>query len=61
MKEQSVKMDKMTKQRGARVRVSGRAFPGTLLYLNTVPLALKEAFYNVDFVAQDNRVDMIPR
>lgn len=61
VKEQSVKMDKMTKQRGARVRVSGRAFPGTLLYLNTVPLALKEAFYNVDFVAQDNRVDMIPR
>lgn len=61
LKEQSVKMDKMTKQRGARVRVAGRAFPGTLLYLNTAPLALKEAYYNVDFVAQDNKVDMIPR
>lgn len=61
LKEQSVKMDKMTKQRGARVRVAGRAFPGTLLYLNTAPLALKEAYYNVDFVAQDNKVDMVPR
>lgn len=61
LKERSAQIEKMTKQRGARIRVSGRAFPGTVLYLNSVPLALKETYANVDFVTQDNKVDTVTR
>lgn len=59
IQERSDRMEKMTQQRSARIRVSGRAFPGTVLYLNTVPLALKETYSNVDFVTQDNKIDAI--
>ena len=61
LKERSAQIEKMTKQRGARIRVSGRAFPGTVLYLNSVALARKETYANVDFVTQDNKVDTVTR
>lgn len=61
LQERGVRMEKMTRQREARVRVSGRVFPGTLLYLNTAPFAVKETYSNIDFVAQDNKVDTVMR
>ena len=54
-------MEKMTKQKGAKIRVSGRVFPGTLLYLNADPFVVRETYNNVDFVKQENSIDTINR
>ncbi|MGN1205861.1 MAG: DUF342 domain-containing protein [Eubacterium sp.] len=61
LQARSEQMDKMTKQRGAKISVSGRAFPGTILYMNTAPFALKEMYKGVDFVSRDNKVDMVTK
>lgn len=61
LKEREAKMKKMAKQKGARIQVSGRVYPGTLLYLNADPFVVKETYVNVDFVKHDNKVDTINR
>lgn len=61
LKEREETMEKMTKQKGARIQVSGRVYPGTLLYLNADPFVVKQTYVNVDFVKHDNKVDMINR
>lgn len=61
MQEREEKMLQMTKQKGARIQVSGRVYPGTLLYLNADPFVVKQTYVNVDFVKQDNKVDTVNR
>ena len=61
IQEREKQMEKMTKQKGARIRVSGRVFPGTLLYLNADPFVVRETYTNVDFVKQENAIDTINR
>lgn len=61
LKEREQQMEKMTKQKGAKIRVSGRVFPGTLLYLNADPFVVRETYNNVDFVKQENSIDTINR
>ena len=61
MKEQEEKKDMMTKQRGARIAVTGRIYPGTILFLNSDTFKIKEIYSNVEFVKKDNKVDLVPR
>ncbi len=60
-KERERQMEKMTKQKMARIQVSGTIFPGTLLYLNADPFVVRQTYTNVDFVKQDNKIDTINR
>ena len=57
--ERNAQMEQMTKQKEARIQVSGRAYPGTLLFLNEDPFAIKEIYNNVEFVKHDNRIDTL--
>lgn len=61
LKERVTQMEQMTKQKGARIQVSGRVFPGTLLYMNTEPFMVKDTYSNVDFVTRENKVDTVIR
>lgn len=60
-KEKEERMEQMTKQREARIRVSGRVYPGTLLYLNSVPFSVKNVYSNVDFVTHSNQIETVVR
>lgn len=57
--ERNAQMEQMTKQKEARIQVSGRAYPGTLLFLNEDPFAIKEIYSNVEFVKHDNHIDTL--
>ena len=57
--ERDAQMEQMTKQKEARIQVSGRVYPGTLLFLNEDPFAIKEIYNNVEFVKHDNRIDTL--
>lgn len=57
--EHEKQMEQMTMQKKARIQVSGRVFPGTLLFLNEDPFAIKEIYNNVEFVKHDNRIDTV--
>lgn len=61
VQEREKQMEKMTKQKGARIQVNGRIYPGTLLYLNSDPFLVKEVYVNVDFVKRDNQIDTVNR
>ena len=61
LQERELRKEKMTKQKGARIRVSGRVFPGTLLYLNADPFVVRETYTNVEFVKQDNKIGTVVR
>ncbi|MCR5691210.1 MAG: FapA family protein [Eubacterium sp.] len=59
LKEQEERMEIMAKQRNARITVQGNVFPGSLLYLNSEPILIKRAYYNVSFVKRDNVVETV--
>lgn len=61
IQEREKKMETMTKQKGARIQVNGRIYPGTLLYLNADPFLVKEVYVNVDFVKRDNQINTVNR
>ena len=61
VREQEEKMERMTQQRGARIAVSGRIYPGSVLYLNSEPLIIKDVYSNVEFVKREDKIDLIPR
>lgn len=61
IQEREKQMEQMTKQKGARIQVNGRIYPGTLLYLNADPFVVKEIYVNVDFVKHDNQIDTVNR
>lgn len=61
IQDREKKMEIMTKQKGARIQVNGRIYPGTLLYLNSDPFVVKEVYVNVDFVKHDNQIDTVNR
>jgi len=54
-------MMKMTKQRRARICVTGSVYPGTVIYMNADPLIVKDTYSNVQFVKNDAQIDMVPR
>lgn len=60
-REQKEKMERLTKQRGARVIVTGQIYPGSILYLNSEPYLVKDVYSNVEFVKKENRVDLVSR
>ena len=53
------KMTAMTKQKEARIIVSGAIYPGTLLYINSEPYIVKDIKKNVQFVKQDNKIGVV--
>lgn len=61
MQEREKQKENMKKQKGARIQVNGRVYPGTLLYLNADPFVVKETYVNVDFVKHDNKIDTVNR
>lgn len=46
----------LTKQRGAKIVVSGLVYPGTKLFINTEPYVVKQECRNVQFVKQDSGI-----
>lgn len=46
----------LTKQRGAKIVVSGLVHPGTKLFINTEPYVVKQEYRNVQFVKQDSGI-----
>ena len=46
----------LTKQRGAKIVVSGLVYPGTKLFINTEPYIVKQEYRNVQFVKQDSGI-----
>lgn len=61
VREQEEKMNRMTQQRGARISVSGRIYPGSVLYLNSEPFIIKDVYTNVEFVKKEDKIDLVPR
>lgn len=59
--ERQKKMEQLTRQKGARIIVSGSVYPGTLIYMNADPFAVKSIRHNVQFIKQDNKIDMVER
>lgn len=57
MKQEKHDMAKvLSKQRGAKIVVSGLVYPGTKLYMNTEPYIVKQECRGVQFVKQDNGI-----
>lgn len=54
-------MLRLMKQKGARVKVTGVAYPGTLIYMNAEPYSVKDTMNNVEFVKMDSKVNPIMR
>lgn len=48
----------MSKERGAKIVVSGLVYPGTKLFINTEPYLVREECRNVQFVKQGNTITM---
>lgn len=46
----------LTKQRGAKIVVSGLVYPGTKLFINTEPYVVKQECRNVQFLKQDSGI-----
>ena len=61
IQEREQRMEKMSKQKEARIRVLGTVYPGTLLYLNADPFVVRQSYTNVDFVKQENKIDTVTR
>lgn len=59
LKEREEQMEKLTRQKGARIQVTGMAFPGTIIYMNAEPYIVKDTLKNVEFVKQDNNVSPV--
>lgn len=53
------KMTAMTKQKEARIVVSGAIYPGTVLYINSEPYIVKDVRKNVQFVKHENKIDIV--
>ncbi len=53
------KMAAMTKQKEARIMVSGAIYPGTILYINSEPYIVKDIRKNVQFVKHENKIDVV--
>jgi hypothetical protein len=48
----------MTKQRDAKIQVTGMVYPGTRIYINTEPYVVKEECRNVQFVKHEAGIVM---
>ena len=59
--ERQKQMLNMTKQRSARIAVTGTVYPGTVIYMNADPFIVKDNYSNVQFVKHDAQIDMVPR
>lgn len=59
--EREEQMKRLTRQRKARIQVTGRAFPGTFIYINTEPYLIKETLSNVEFVKSESSVAPVMR
>ncbi len=57
--ERNEKMTAMTKQKEARIVVSGAIYPGTVLYINSEPYIVKDVRKNVQFVKHENKIDVV--
>lgn len=49
-------LELMTKQRGASISVTGRVYPGTILYINSEPYVVSEESINVRYVKQESGI-----
>jgi len=61
LKEREEHMLRLMKQKGARVKVTGVAYPGTLIYMNAELYSVKDTMNNVEFVKMDSKVNPIMR
>lgn len=61
LKQREQQMEKLTQQKVARIQVTGMAFPGTLIYMNSEPYAIKDTLTNVEFVKRESKVSTILR
>lgn len=61
LKQREDQVEKLTEQKGARIRVTGMAFPGTLLYMNAEPYSVKDTLSDIEFVKRENKVSTILR
>lgn len=59
LKEREEQMEKLTRQKGARIQVTGMAFPGTIIYMNAEPYIVKDTLKNVEFVKRDSSVSPV--
>lgn len=59
LQEREMRMTQLTKQKGARIKVSGQVYPGTLLYMNAEPYVVRDVITNVEFVKKENAIDPI--
>jgi uncharacterized protein (DUF342 family) len=53
--------EEMTIQKAARIVISGSIYPGSHVYMNSEPFAVKEVRSNVQFVKQENKIDVFAR
>lgn len=59
LQEREQRMVRLTKQKGARVKVTGQVYPGTLLYMNAEPYIVRDTYTNVEFVKKENAIDPV--
>lgn len=56
MKEREKQMEKMSSHQEARIIVTGITFPGTTIFINSEPYAVKEKLKNIEFVKKDRNI-----
>lgn len=61
LKEREEHMLRLMKQKSARVKVTGVAYPGTLIYMNAELYSVKDTMKDVEFVKMDSKVNPIMR
>lgn len=61
LKERAVKMEQLTRQKGARILVSGTVHPGTRIIMHTEVHNVTQEYSNVQFVKKEDKVDMVLR
>ncbi|MCH5252297.1 MAG: DUF342 domain-containing protein [Lachnospiraceae bacterium] len=60
LKERAERMEQMTKQRNARIIVSGSVYPGVRVYMNSEPMMVLEQYRNVQFMKTDEKIEVVP-
>lgn len=61
LEERTISMDRLNRQRGARIVVSGSVYPGTKIYINSDSYQVKSEYTNVQFAKVDNQIEMLER
>lgn len=61
LKQREGQMDRLTNQKGAQIHVTGTAYPGAVIYLNSDIYVVQERMKNVEFVKKENKVSPIVR